>query len=374
MNYKKNLLVLLGIMLSSTAVMAQETAEQQWTKGPLKSYNFVEVQGGVQLTATDAKMDKLLTPAVGVSVGRFFTPAVGARLHVTGWESKSGITALDTYYKWKYITTDLDLMLNLTNLFSKDKSNFLNVMLIGGIGLNTAWDKDEPNKLAVNNPGLNMPYVYDESRLSHNIRAGLRLETNVTKPVGVSLEITANSLDDRFNSKYNNQDDWMFTGMIGLSFRFGHKYKKIPVPVIEKPAPKPEPKPEPKPVVAPTPPPAPKPVEKKVETLREENFYAICSSDAKSATEQLKKTADFMKRNPEATVTVTGYADKGTGTPKINMKYAKKRAQAITDALVKEYGVDKARIVTDAKGDTVQPFAENDKNRCVIIEGKSAAK
>ena len=26
--------------------------------------------------------------------------------------------------------------------------------------------------------------------------------------------------------------------------------------------------------------------------------------------------------------------------------------------------------MTDSKGDTVQPFAENDKNRCVIVDGE----
>ena len=214
-------------MLFTCAANAQES-----DKGELKSYNFVEIQGGVQTTLTDAKMDKLITPVGAFSIGRYFTPAVGARLHVNGWQAKSGYNDLG-FYKWNYLTTDLDLLVNLTNLFSKTKSGShpLNVILLGGIGLTNSWGNDEANLMASANPNLNMPLVWDGNRLSHNIRAGLRLETNVTKPVGVSLEVNANSLDDRFNSKMNDADDWQLSAMLGISIRFGHKYKK-PAPVV----------------------------------------------------------------------------------------------------------------------------------------------
>lgn len=360
MNNKTILALALGL-LTSASVMAQE-----YEKGSLKSYNFVEVQGGIQFTPTDAKINKLITPMTSLSIGRFFAPAVGARLHVSGWESKSGFEFPDasTYYKWNYITTDLDLLLNLNKLFSK-KNHAVNVMLIGGIGLNTAWGNDEALKLAEPNPELNMPLVWDGTKLSHNIRAGLRLETDVTKPVGVSLEVTANSLDDRFNSKYNNNDDWMITAQLGVSFRFGHKYKETKK---SEPAPAPTPAPTPTPTPTPVVKQEPK-VEPKPETLKEEVFFQIRESDPKHATNELKAVAGFMKRNPDAKVRITGYADKGTGTASVNKTYSEKRAQEFKDELVKNYGVDANRIITDAKGDTVQPFSDNDKNRCVIIIG-----
>ena len=37
---------------------------------------------------------------------------------------------------------------------------------------------------------------------------------------------------------------------------------------------------------------------------------------------------------------------------------------------MKNYGCNAANIIIDSKGDTVQPFAENDKNRCVIVDGE----
>ena len=36
--------------------------------------------------------------------------------------------------------------------------------------------------------------------------------------------------------------------------------------------------------------------------------------------------------------------------------------------------MDPSRLKSDSKGDTVQPFEENDKNRCVIITGEGTFK
>lgn len=350
-------------LLTSGVVSAQES-----DKGKLKSYSYLEVQGGGQITLTDAKMDKLITPMGAISFGHYFTPVVGTRLHVSGWESKSGFDNVG-YYKYNYITTNADLLLNLTNLVCHkgDGAHPLNVIFVGGIGLTNAWGNDDANKMAAANHDLNMPLVWDGNRLSHNIRAGLRLETNVTKPFGVALEVAANSLDDRFNSKYNNTDDWMITASLGLSYRFGHKYRKPapkPAPVVEPVAPKPTPKPVTR-VVKRT-------VEKKVPVeLNEVRFYKLREANAEGEKAQMQRVADFLKSYPEATISVVGYADKGTGNPKLNVKYAKQRADKYKESLVKDYGADASRIVTDSKGDTVQPFEDNDKNRCVIVKGQA---
>lgn len=362
--YKKTLMAAALCLLASGAAMAQDSE-----KGKLKSYSFVEAQGGIQLTLTDAKMDKLITPMAALSFGHYFSPAVGARLHVSGWESKSGYNDLG-FYKWNYITTNADLLVNLSNIIWPKKDHCLNLVFVGGVGLTTGWGNDDANKMAAANHGLNMPLVWDGTRLSHNIRAGLRLETDARKPFGLSLEVAANSLDDRFNSKYNNNDDWMLTAALGVSFRFGHKYCK--------PAAKPAP--EPAPVVKPEPAPAPKPItkvvtrniEKKVPvTLHEERFYKIREASADGNKAQMERVANFLKDYPDTKVTVTGYADKGTGNSKLNAKYAKQRADQYKKELMDNYGADGNRIITDSKGDSVQPFEDNDKNRCVIVDGSA---
>ena len=50
------------------------------------------------------------------------------------------------------------------------------------------------------------------------------------------------------------------------------------------------------------------------------------------------------------------------------MEYSQTRVDKVVDGL-KLRGVPEAQIKATAYGDTVQPFpAENDKNRCVIVE------
>ena len=354
-------------MLLAGAAQAQDDLR-------LKSYSFVEAQGGLQLTSTDAPMDKLMTPTAALSLGHYFSSVVGARLHVNAWESKSGFDDIDKYYKWKYVTADLDLLINLTNLFSSNKSgsHALNVILLGGVGLTYAWDNDELKGL--NLPSNVTPLAWDDNRLSHNLRAGLRLETNVTKPLGLSLEVNANSKDDRFNSKTNDTDDWQFTAMLGLSYRFGHKYEgpKYITKIIDY-----EEEievDEPTTIMVKEKRPVEKMEQKKIE---EAIFFNIRESEADKAAgidAAIKKVADLMKTSEDATFTVTGYADKGTGTAKLNKMYAQKRAESVTAKLVNEHGIAASRLKSDSKGDTVQPFAENDKNRCVIVTGEGTFK
>lgn len=366
----KKILFLAAIgLLTSGAVQAQDCCK---AGGKLKSYNYLEVQGGVDWTTTNAKIDKLLMPIGAVSFGHYFTPVVGARLHVSGLQAKGRFESLDQNYKWNYITSDADLLINLSNLFSCNYNRALNLIFVGGVGLVNAWDFDELNQLVAANPAL-APLAWDKhNHFSHNLRAGLRLETNVTKPFGVSLELAANNMNDRFNGKTNTADDWMISGMIGLSWRFGHKYDKprqivrqveeevwvtVPDTIIVKEK---------------------RPVEKmEQKKIEEVIFFQIRESDTNAAmgTEKaIKDVAELMKTSPDANFTVTGYADKGTGNAKLNKMYAQRRADDVTKKLINEYGLDASRLTSDSKGDTVQPFAENDKNRCVIITGEGTFK
>ena len=336
-----------------------------------KSHSFIELQGGLQWTATNAKIDKLLMPVGAVSIGHYFTPEVGARLHVSGLKAKGRFEGMDLDYKWNYLTSDADVLLNLSNLFSKSKSHGLNVILVAGVGLVNYGKHEELQKLSLARPTDIATVVTSSSQKewSKNLRGGLRLETNLNKPFGISLELDANNLHDEFNGKLNGSDDWMFSGMIGLSWRFGFKKCKKaapatePAPIVEEPTPIPAPAvrvpdPEPRQYV-------------RTETLHEEIFYLIRLSDpTESGSAQMRRVADFMKKYPMANVTIVGYADKGTGNAELNQMYSERRAAECKDALVNVYGCEASRISTSAMGDRVQPFIENDKNRCVIIDAK----
>ena len=327
-------------------------------------YGFVQLQGGVSTTFTDVNAFKLLTPTYSVAGGYMFGRAIGARLHVNGYESTGGFkTAGDPLkYKFKYINTNADLMINMTNLVSSKQYHLFNLYFIGGLGVNYAWDNDEfASVVSTHDITSDISNAWGKNQtphsslLSHNFRAGLLADCNIGKNWSVGAEIDFNSLDDRFNSKFRNCDDWMLTAQISVTYKFGFKKpcKPIPAPVVVEQ--KPEPVPEPTPIVV------------KEEPLNETFFYPIRESDPDPET-LLTKIAAWCKKYPNKTITVDGYADKGTGNPKINKEYAMQRANKVASQL-EERGVPRSQMIVNSYGDTIQPFAENDRNRCVIVIG-----
>ncbi len=367
---KLKALLTAALLTTSFSAFAQETPEN-YVSYP---YAFVGLQGGGQVTFAHCNNWELITPTASVGVGVQFTPIFGARVHVNGFWNKSGvrIDGNDVTYKYKYATSDLDAMINLVNLISK-KGNYhpFNVYLIGGVGINYAWDNDETTGL-----GQYLSTRNTRSRLSHNFRIGSMLDVNVARNWSVNLEVDANSLSDRYNSQLTGCDDWQLTAQIGVTYKFSARRKIkdtrssdiIETPVIttgqtETNAAKTIVKEE-KPVV----PEAPKPQPKAKEKTEASIFFKIASA-AIQPTEKAKLAtiAEWIKAHPEAKVTLTGYADKGTGNPTINARYAKLRAEAVTKELTQKYGIDASRITTSSKGDTVQPFTDNDSNRVTIV-------
>lgn len=184
----------------------------------------------------------------------------------------------------------------------------------------------------------------------------------VSDAVSIMVEGNANILNDRYNSKKADNPDWYFNALAGLRINLGKGYTK------KAPEPEPEPAPEPvkEEVVAQEPAPAPAPVQK-VEPIRRDVFFRI--NRYLVTTQEQSKVEDivnYLNEHPDAKVTVTGYADAGTGNNVINDRIAKRRADAVTKMLM-DKGVAADRITTDSKGARVQPFAENDKNRVSIM-------
>ena len=82
---------------------------------------------------------------------------------------------------------------------------------------------------------------------------------------------------------------------------------------------------------------------------------------------KLQELVKYVNSNKVNMIYIKGYADKGTGNPYVNRKYAKQRAENVKKALINKYGIDSKMIECLSYGDTVQPYAENDKNRCATI-------
>lgn len=347
----------------STAAQAQSVEDGY-------PYNFITVQGGVQSTFTNYDFKKLITPQGALSLGRYFNSKIGVRLHAQGLDIKGAkpYTDLDVKYKFKAITGDIDLLLNMTNILSPNRTNdFFDWVLLGGFGVNYTWDYDE---FQAANGQYYKEYRSPRPR-THNLRVGTQFNANLSKNFAIGLEVDANNKSDEFNLKRNYKPDWQLAAFLGLTLKFGHPKKAAPV-VYQEPVQevKPEPKPEPKPEVKPEPKPEPKPKAAVVkdEPLKETFFYNIRLSDPDSET-TLNKIVAWCKKYPAKGITIKGYADKGTGNPKVNEGYAKARAEKVAKAL-QEKGIAANRMKVLSYGDTEQPFMENDRNRCVIVVGE----
>ena len=113
----------------------------------------------------------------------------------------------------------------------------------------------------------------------------------------------------------------------------------------------------------------PKPVVKPAK-VAENIFFELAKSDVKDAqNSKIDAIVKFANENPNAKISLVGYADKGTGTTAINKRLSDQRVKTVKDILVKK-GIKASRISTESKGDTVQPFANNDDNRVVIVVGE----
>ena len=363
----QNILAAVALLMGVATSAGAQTVEDNYP------YNFVGLQGGAQATFTNQKFTDLITPQVALSFGRYFNSKVGTRLHVQGWQIKSAIT--DTY-KFNALTGDVDLLLNMTNIIDPNRAcNKFDWVLLAGFGVNYGWDFDEFNTqndaLAIN-PN---PYLCGSKHSTFNSRLGMQFNFNLSDQLALGLEVDGNMKNDEFNLKRNYNPDFQVQALLGLTYKFGQKkstvVKRPPVaPVVEQ---KPEPKPEPKPAVKPAVKPEPKPETAKPavvpdEPLKETFFYDIRLSDP-DPEPRLNKIAQWCQKYPQKKISIRGYADRGTGNAKINEGYAKARAEKVAKAL-QEKGVARNRMTVESFGDTVQPFAENDKNRCVIVVGE----
>ena len=387
----KSILLSSLLALGCTAASAQEAK----TVNVFNPHGYLQVQIGGQETLGEIGFGDLLSPNVQVGYGYNFNKVVGARVSLNAWQSKAGQEFLGQTYKWKwnYVAPMVDATFNLSNLFCGFNPNRLvNVGVFAGIGANIAWGNDEAhtaqsnmntaytnlinsaygtttpeaNKVAKPDPALS--YLWDGSKVRLTGRVGANVDFRVSERVSLGLEVSANTLNDRYNSKKAGNSDWYFNALVGAKFTLGKSYttKTVPAPkpvekiierIIEKPAPAPAPKTETK-------------QEAVDENFRRDIFFPIGNSNiAKSQTTKIAEIVTFMKENPDAKITLTGYADKGTGSAAFNDKIAARRAQTVYNTLAAK-GVAKSRMIKKSMGSRVQPFEENDMNRVTICIAK----
>jgi outer membrane protein OmpA-like peptidoglycan-associated protein len=383
-------------------VLSASAQEEQYPKTVYdhNPYWFVQLQGGAQYTLGEISFKDLISPNVQVSIGRQFTPVVAARLSVNAWQSRAGIDFCGsqwaqqgtTKWKWMYVAPGIDGIVNLSNLFAGYNPNRLfNFSVFAGLGANIGWDFDKESN--VTNAGLlaanyaattkgghvpeNMSYAWEGTKVRLFGRAGIAADFRVSDKVTLGLELNANTLSDRYNGKKAGNWDWYFNALAGVKVDLGKRYStrtieapKVPERVIEKQIIREVEKPCPQVVETPK---AVAEKEEAPEGFRREIFYTYINRHQipKDEMKKVKEVADYMKENPATTVTITGYADRSTGSAKVNDAISLRRANAVRSALIMNYKINAKRIKVVAKGSKEQPFAKDtdrtkNKNRVAI--------
>ena len=383
-------------MLSGALSVSAQEAKTEYVPNP---YWYIQIQGGAQYTLGEVDFKDLISPNVQVSVGRQFSPIFGARLSVNAWQSRAGINfneiptwvqgaagtgtvtagpvvpAGQTKVKWMYVAPGIDITFNLSNaIYGYNPNRIFNLSAFIGGGANIGWGYDKES----NWEGANFKdahaavgdnafeYAWTGTKVRGYGRAGLAADFKVSEAVSLGLEVNANTLSDHYNGKKANNWDWYFNALAGVKINLGptHTTRTIEAPkpverivekVVEKIVEKPCPPVEPTNAVV------------VKEPFRRDVFFNINQTTvAKKELVKVQEVADYLKANPNATVEVTGYADRGTGNPTINNRLSKQRAQAVFNLLTKKHKIAASRIKVDYKGDTIQPFAVEVENRVAI--------
>ncbi|MDD2725997.1 MAG: OmpA family protein [Proteiniphilum sp.] len=335
---------------------------------------YMGIGGGTNLylTTGEADADASIGDRLGwngqLEIGRWNSPNWGARVVIDGGSIKHVNPAALAETTW--IGGHVDLMYNIINAWgSYNPDRVYSLIPYVGIGYMHGLDEDWSN-------------VYDRA-LTYN--AGLINNFQLSKSVALFLEIGMRIADHSFDGASADGItekigyDGILTGKAGIKFGLGGKQDFTPAELMdynlindlnsqinrlraenEELRLRPESCPE-CPEVEPT-------VINEAVYVPNVVFFRINSAKIDKGQQiSVHNTAEYMKANPDAKVNIVAYADAQTGTPEYNFALSEKRARAVADALTNDYAIDSDRISIDWKGDTEQPYAENDWNRVAIF-------
>jgi len=353
---KKNIIILMLALFVCGSSYAQNNKAYSINKC---SDNWF-IQAGVGASYTLSKGESfgdLVKPSLQVAVGKHFSPYAGARLAFSGIEITNGIIDADNYM------INLDGLFNLNNILGGFKSDRkFNLYGILGAGISFIDNYSTPIK--------------DESRVYLGARIGGQASVKLTNALDLNIEVNANVYPGNQNLRLDRSNTYNIASYIGLCYKFNkRRFDEVTPedpklldelrdriskqrraideinanPVIKYNI-----------------------VDKKIiinEGEDSEVVFRIGSYkiDPKQQV-ALYNIANYLKENPNATVSVIGYADAKTGNDTINNRLSKLRAEAVKNALVKKYKISEDRIHVSYKGASEQPFKINSWNRIVLLK------
>ncbi|MCQ2154032.1 MAG: OmpA family protein, partial [Bacteroidales bacterium] len=364
---KKALLILSSLLVLGFSASAQDVFYPGWQFG---------IKAGASYTAGLPSFSKLISgPTIAAGAGYQFTPVWTLRGEVSAYEAKGGynVGVNDAFiYKFNYVQLNADVVVDLCNIFKYRATRCVNPYIFAGIGLNTRF-----NDGAINSAMTNREYIWDKTVLGFTGRVGAGIDFRVNQAIAISLELVDNFHSNKFNAyKEPRALDQLASALLGVKFTFGQANKRAAAEAAaaaaaakaaadaaeaarlaaEKAA---REKAEAERLAA------EKAAREAAEAARlaaEAAAKARQSSNNvmfkigkynldKKAKAVISDVAEFMGQHPDATIMVSGYADKETGYPARNLYLSKKRAENVASAL-KKAGVDADKINTEYFGDT----------------------
>ena len=359
---RKSLLSLLLLFSAILSVSAQNsTAERRLIYPSMPFFVphwYVKAQGGAAYDIGEAKFSQLVSPALQLSLGYKFNEFIGVRGSLSGLWARNRYAYPEAKYSWNFIQPAVEAEFDLTNLFwgfDPERKTSLYAFVGGGVAF--SFNNDDAVE-ADKRFGIDFQKLWKDTRWNPVVRAGLGVDYNITDEIAIGAEVNANMLPDHFNSKIGRHDnrDWHFNALVGVKFTLGksYGYTHALYEDIVQPVTQPEPQPQFVDV----------PIEKISFNV---NIQFLINQSVIRANQipKLQRLLSYLNEHPRAFIRLSGYADKDTGTPEINMRLSQERAQVVSQYLM-DAGIEEWRIRRFAKGDRVQPFDIPEDNRVCI--------
>ena len=321
---------------------------------------YVKAQAGGAYDVGEAKFSQLTSPALQFNLGYKFDELFGIRGSLSGLWAKNRYAYPEAKYKWNFVQPALDAELELLPLFfGRNPERIVSVYAFAGLGLAFSFNNDDAIE-ADKRYGIDFQKLWTGTRLNPVVRAGIGTDFSITDNIAIGAEINANMLPDHFNSKLGKNDnrDWHFNALVGLKFTIGKSHGRTEdvYQEIVQQQPAPEPIKENQFVDVPI---------EKISFNVNIQFLINQSVIRSNQIHKLTRLLQYLHEHPRAFVRLSGYADKETGTPEINMRLSIERSQVVSKYL-QDAGIQEWRIRRFAKGDRVQPFDIPEDNRVCI--------
>lgn len=370
------------LLIAAIAVVSSASSQEKAFK-PAGIWDnwFLQGQVGASYTFSEdnrkAGVGDLITPYVALSTGKYFSPALGARLQVGGWDAKTYLIDKDDTYSVKYLQAGVDGLLNFTNLFLPYNPDRV-FNLIGFAGLSYVHGfKNSDQAVKVTNSVVP--------------RGGFQFDFRVNPNINLNLEVAANLMNDDFNGIVGGKKyDGTLNALAGVTYRFGsgsfdrvdiidpstitslneqinaqrsqledkdkvladkdNQLDALKAELSKKPS-----------VIE-------KSVKKEEVLMNAVVVFRLGSAKLEQNQDiNIFNVSKFMTENPDAQLVITGYADKHTGTPAVNQRLSERRAKVVFDILTEKYHVEPSRLTVKASGDKEQLFPTDQWNRVVVF-------